>query len=583
MNLPAEKFEETGIGSVTDELKPGTRLLDGRFTIESFLNAGGFGITYLARDPLDRRVVIKECFPSSFCRRSGTVVAPRTRQREEDFRSVVRLFVQEAQTLSRLQHDNIVRVNQVFEGNQTAYMAMEYIEGPDLLETVEGTATTISPEEIRSILGQLLDAVGYIHQQGVLHRDISPDNILVQRSTGRPVLIDFGAARKDVTRKSRALSGLRVVKDGYSPHEFYIGGSLQGPNSDLYALAASFCHLVSGTMPKTSQERLSAIASRQGDPQPPLAGRVKDYPIAFLKAIDKGMSVFPRDRFQSAAEWQAALRPEVKRPALASVPGPLHKPVLAPALVPAMSPIPAPAATLSSAPVQTALAAAPSRPVAVPDPTDAVRATIAAAALEASAEAARTTAAKPVALPTTRTAPVPARTAPVPAAEIPEPTVVPVPVVEDRPAKRKKPSLLAATAVAGLLLAGFLALPDDPVTVTPAALLTAGPAVDAGGQVRLTNGFVLTTIQTGGGARAMVTALPEGVATDLQVGDVLLVYAATGELIDSAEAASALLEHEIARGVATLGFAVRREGRMAVGYMGLPVLGSRVQVLEDET
>ena len=330
MNSPAEKFEEIGVGSVTDELKPGTRLLGGQFVIDSFLNAGGFGITYLARDSLDRRVVIKECFPSSFCRRSGTMVAPRTRQREDDFRSVVKLFVQEAMTLSRLDHENIVKVHQVFEDNDTAYMAMDYVNGPDLLETVEGTAPALAPEQIRTILGQMLEAIGHVHQQGVLHRDISPDNILLDRHTGRPVLIDFGASRKDVTRKSRALSGLRVVKDGYSPQEFYIGGSLQGPNSDLYALAATFCHLVTGVTPKTSQERLSAIASRQGDPQPPVMGRAKGYPVEFLKAIDKGMSIFPRDRFQSVAEWQAMLRTEVKR-RLAAVPGPVQAPAHSPA------------------------------------------------------------------------------------------------------------------------------------------------------------------------------------------------------------------------------------------------------------
>ncbi|MCX7288264.1 MAG: serine/threonine-protein kinase, partial [Rhodobacterales bacterium] len=220
MTSAAARMEEVGIESFADELQPGTRLLSGQFTIDSFLNAGGFGITYLARDSLDRRVVIKECFPSSFCRRNGTTVAPNTRQRESEFRSVVALFMQEAMTLSRLDHPNIVRVHQVFEDNDTAYMAMEYVNGPDLLETVEGKAPALAPDQITRVLHDMLSALDHVHAQGVLHRDISPDNILLDRTTGRPVLIDFGAARKDVTRKSRALSGLRVVKDGYSPQEF---------------------------------------------------------------------------------------------------------------------------------------------------------------------------------------------------------------------------------------------------------------------------------------------------------------------------------------------------------------------------
>jgi serine/threonine protein kinase len=585
MNSPAERYEEIGVGSVTDELKPGTRLLGGQFTIDSFLNAGGFGITYLARDSLDRRVVVKECFPSSFCRRSGTMVAPRTRQREDDFRSGVRLFVQEAMTLSRLDHENIVKVHQVFEDNDTAYMAMDYIDGPDLLETVEGTAPALNPEQIRTILGQMLDAVAHVHQQGVLHRDISPDNILLDRHTGRPVLIDFGASRKDVTRKSRALSGLRVVKDGYSPQEFYIGGSLQGPNSDLYALAATFCHLVTGSTPKTSQERLSAIASRQGDPQQPVLGRAKGYPVEFLKAIDKGMSIFPRDRFQSVAEWQAMLRNEVKR-RLAAVPGPVQAPIHSPAhtptqvpmyvAAPVMTPIPAPAATLASGGPGTVASHDRPAPMAeVPDPTAAVKATLAAAAQEA--------ALAPAVVQQGRArATVTHRAVPQPAAALPEPA--------PKAASRTSRDLLVASAAAVLLLAGLLSLPGDLIqrlwgTSTDVAAGTAAPSV---AQVALANGIVLQTVETAHGARAMVYALPEGAETDLQVGDVLLVYAATGEMIDSAHAAQSLLAREMSNGVATFGFAVQRDGKMAVGYIGLAVLGKadlemQDQVLEKKT
>lgn len=313
MSSAARKMDDFGTESFADELPIGTQLLQGQFSIESFLNAGGFGITYVARDSLNRQVVIKECFPSSFCRRSGQRVGARSQQRQNDFRSLVSLFVQEAINLSTLDHPNIVRVHQVFQDNDTAYMAMDYVRGPDLLETVEGTAPRLTPDRITVLLSRMLDALGHVHAKGFLHRDISPDNILLDTGTGEPVLIDFGAARKDETRKSRALSGLRVVKDGYSPQEFYISGSLQAPCSDLYALAASFSHLITGEAPKTSRERLSAIANRQGDPQLPLQGRVNGYPDGFLAAIDKAMAIFPRDRLQSVAEWQAMLG-EVARP-----------------------------------------------------------------------------------------------------------------------------------------------------------------------------------------------------------------------------------------------------------------------------
>ncbi len=307
MTSAAARLNQQGPDSFPDELPVGSKLLQDQFTIDRFLSAGGFGITYVARDSLGRQVVIKECFPATFCRRTGQRVGVSSQNRQQEFRSLVTLFRQEAVNLAKLNHPNIVRVHQVFQDNDTAYMAMDYVQGPDLLETVEGRVPRLSPDRIMHSLRRLLDALGHVHAHGFLHRDVAPDNILLDEATGEPVLIDFGAARKDETRKSRALSGLRVVKDGYSPQEFYISGSLQTPCSDLYALAATFSHLITGEPPKSSRERLSAIASRKEDPQLPLLGRVKGYPDAFLAALDKAMSIFPRDRVQSAPEWKGML------------------------------------------------------------------------------------------------------------------------------------------------------------------------------------------------------------------------------------------------------------------------------------
>jgi hypothetical protein len=310
MASAARKADDVGPEVFSDELKPGTQLLHGQFTIESFLNSGGFGITYLARDSLDRLVVIKECFPGSFCRRSNTIVGARSRAHQVEFRSIVKLFVQEAFNLSKLKHPHIVGVHQVFEDNDTAYMAMDYIEGFDLLETLEEGATRLTPDEIVGVLKKVLAAVGFVHSRGLLHRDISPDNILMDKATGNPVLIDFGAAREEVSKASRALSAMRVVKDGYSPQEFYINGSAQGPWSDLYAVAATFYHLITGKTPINSQTRLSAVASRDPDPYAPLSGSVTGYPPAFLKAIDKAIRIFPKDRIQSADAWLALIAPD---------------------------------------------------------------------------------------------------------------------------------------------------------------------------------------------------------------------------------------------------------------------------------
>ena len=292
----------TGEEKFVDELLPGTPLLHGQYVIEEYLNSGGFGITYLAKDSLHRHVVIKECFPSAFCRRSETVVGVRSRAHASEFKSIVSLFVQEARNLARLKHPNIVGVHQVFEDNDTAYMALDFVDGRDLLDVIEDSKSDLAPEQVHRLLVKLLHAVKFIHSEGVLHRDISPDNILVT-AEGEPVLIDFGAARETATRASRVLTAMRVVKDGYSPQEFYLSGSDQFPCSDLYALAATIYHLITDTMPPNAQDRLAAVAGNDPDPYVPAAVRARGYNRTFLQAIDKALNIFPRDRLQTAAEW----------------------------------------------------------------------------------------------------------------------------------------------------------------------------------------------------------------------------------------------------------------------------------------
>jgi serine/threonine protein kinase len=297
VEMPVEDVED-----LVDELAPGTKLLKGQYTITRYLNSGGFGITYLAKDSLDRDVVIKECFPSAFSRRSKTVVAARSRAHTAELRSVVQLFVKEARSLSKIVHPNIVAVHQVFEDNGTAYMALDYVDGLDLQQIIDGQGSMPTPAETVTITEKLLHAIGFIHSNDMLHRDISPDNVLISK-TGEPVLIDFGAAREQASTSNRAMSALRVVKDGYSPQEFYIAGSEQGPWSDLYALGATFYHMISGEAPVNGQARLAALAEDRPDPYVKLDGRFEGYPPGFLAAIDKALSTLPKQRVQSAVEW----------------------------------------------------------------------------------------------------------------------------------------------------------------------------------------------------------------------------------------------------------------------------------------
>lgn len=294
--------EADEVEELIDELQPGAKLLKGQYTITRYINSGGFGITYLAKDSLDRDVVIKECFPSSVCRRSKVVVAARSRAHTAELRSIVQLFVREARNLAKIVHPNIVAVHQVFEDNGTAYMAIDFIDGLDLQQVIDGEGPRLSADHIVQITEKLLHAVGFIHDNDMLHRDISPDNVLIDKK-GEPILIDFGAARDKASQSNRAMSALRVVKDGYSPQEFYIAGSEQGPWSDLYALGATLYHLISGDAPINGQARLAALAEDRPDPYLPLAGRFPNYPKGFLEAIDRAMSTLPKQRLQSARDW----------------------------------------------------------------------------------------------------------------------------------------------------------------------------------------------------------------------------------------------------------------------------------------
>ena len=290
----------------SDELLPGTTLFHGQYRITRFINSGGFGITYLARDSLDREVVIKECFSSTFCRRTDSRVRARSHGTRDQMARIVKSFLNEARSLAALKHPNIVGVHQVFEDNDTAYMALDYIRGHDLLEIVDEKKAVLTPDQIVTIAGKLVSAIAYIHGRGLLHCDISPDNIFLN-SDGEPILIDFGAARRSAAGETRKYSGLSVVKDGYSPHELYAAGGNQGPWSDIYSLAASLYHVITGAAPENCQTRLAALAEKRTDPCRPLAGRVAGYPAGFLESIDRAMAVVPAARFQRAEDWLHAL------------------------------------------------------------------------------------------------------------------------------------------------------------------------------------------------------------------------------------------------------------------------------------
>lgn len=306
MLLPKDMIADTDCPG----LAAGHRLLHGQYQIETSLSEGGFGRTYVARDSLDRRVVIKECLPEGICTRNASGHCKPRDGNERLFRNLLRSFLREAQLLARPNHRNIVRVHQVFRENNTAYIAMDHAPGHDLHTVRAAAETSLGQSDLLEITRQALSALDCLHGLSILHNDLSPDNLLWNRSeadsdaTGHLTLIDFGAARLlDAPRDQEAAT----VTDGFSAPELYDPQSIGTPASDLYALGATLELLITGETPEPADLRAAAKSQGLPDPRRSLAGRDWPQADAFLELIDTALSIDPADRFATAAEWLHAL------------------------------------------------------------------------------------------------------------------------------------------------------------------------------------------------------------------------------------------------------------------------------------
>ncbi|MHA1571150.1 MAG: serine/threonine protein kinase, partial [Alphaproteobacteria bacterium] len=238
------------------------------YRIEAVLGSGGFGITYKARETsLDRLVAIKEYLPAGIAMRgrNSLDVYPMSADDRASFDWGLSRFRIEAQTLVTFRHPNIVEVLRFFEANNTAYMVMGYEAGESLDEILEREGT-MEEAEIRAMLDPLLSGLAEVHEAGFLHRDIKPANIFVRQS-GKPVLLDFGAARQAMGNKSQSLTA--IVTSGYAPHEQYESDGNQGAWTDIYAMGAVLYRAVSGEVPPEAPMRLSAYARQNNDPMMP--------------------------------------------------------------------------------------------------------------------------------------------------------------------------------------------------------------------------------------------------------------------------------------------------------------------------
>ena len=271
----------------------GTRL--GEFELHDLIGEGGFGTVYRAWDSsLERTVAVKEYMPRSMATRMPDHhVMARSERHRNTFDVGLRSFIKEAKLLAQFDHPALVKVYRFWEANGTAYMAMPFYQGPTLKEDL--TAKAKPPEEawLLDLLAPLTEALNVIHAEHCYHRDIAPDNIILLASNGKPLLLDFGAARRVVGNLNQQLTV--ILKPGYAPIEQYaeVPGMKQGPWTDVYALSAVVYWAITGNPPVPSVGRMV------NDTLTPLAARSDQrYSRRFLSAIDRGLAVMPERRTQ---------------------------------------------------------------------------------------------------------------------------------------------------------------------------------------------------------------------------------------------------------------------------------------------
>ena len=331
-----------GQANAPHQLQPGT-VLRGQYVIGRALGQGGYGITYLGWDrELERTVAIKEFFPSSMVTRDtaqGTGVQFFTAYSQEQYTAGRERFLREARALAKFSSvPEIVGIHSCFEENHTAYMVMEYIKGFNLVLYTRNAGGRLSAEETLRILKPIMAALDRVHQAGIIHRDISPDNIILEPMGGAK-LIDFGAARAvenpdadaDMTRSTEA-----IVKQGFAPPEQYRSRGGIGPWSDEYALCATVYFCLTGQVPP------DAISRSMGEAQPDWAG-IPGLTDRERAALEKGMSVAAKDRYPTVGELSRELFAEEASPATAaqSVPlKPTPKPEPTPKPAPKTKPTP---------------------------------------------------------------------------------------------------------------------------------------------------------------------------------------------------------------------------------------------------
>jgi serine/threonine protein kinase len=281
---------------------PPRSLLRDHYVLGRVLGHGGFGIAYLAWDPdLQMKVAVKEYLPGDHATRGvdGSSVRPYSGESQEHFEYGLTKFLEEGRAVVRFnEHPGIVSVLGFFRANGTGYLVMPYVPGMSLKQYLASKGGRLPYEEAIGIAMPVMDTLRVVHEAGLLHRDISPDNIYLSESK-RVKLLDFGAARHALGDRSKSLSV--ILKAGYAPFEQYQTRGRQGPWTDVYALAATIYRAITGDSPPEATSRIV-----EDDLEPPRAKGVR-MPAEAERVLLRALAVDATDRYQQVVDFQQAL------------------------------------------------------------------------------------------------------------------------------------------------------------------------------------------------------------------------------------------------------------------------------------
>ena len=303
---------EDGQGAVELlHIDPGT-LLANRYIIGRALGYGGFGVTYLAWDTqLKRKLAIKEYLPSEFATRMihhQDLIVANNEKKHQQYKDGMKKFLQEGQKLAQVSNiDGIVHMYDCFEANNTAYITMEYLEGETLAAFLDREGK-IGEQQAMDYILPVMEALETVHEKGIIHRDIAPDNIFLSRDASGELkvkLIDFGAAKFATTSHSKSLTV--IIKPGYSPEEQYRSKGDQGTYTDVYALAAVLYRMVTGVQPPDAFERRTMIESKKRDLLEEPSKYNRELSANFENALLNAMNVRIEDRTATIAEFEEEL------------------------------------------------------------------------------------------------------------------------------------------------------------------------------------------------------------------------------------------------------------------------------------